>query len=211
MSLHHSSRRLAVVAIVGLVGLSGCAKAAEKLAEKAAEEAIESESGENVDVDLGGDGGVSVESEDGSFSVNEDGEFVVEDNNGSVVASGESNGDGDLVIEGSNGESIVSGKGIPAGWPSDVPVPTFASPDNVLSVDSGDGTFLNVSGPVDGDAIDVLSAYTEQLEAAGWKKETSVDSGTSVFAMHTKGDHQISTTADTASGLTTFSVTYTTS
>jgi hypothetical protein len=202
MSLHHSSRRLAVVAVVGLVGLSGCAKAAEKLAEKAAEKAIESETS------LNDDGGVSVESEDGSLTVGEDGQIVVEDNNGSVVLTGESNGDGDVVIEGSDGQSIISSSGIPAGWPSDVPVPNFDKPDEVAAIDAGSGKFFSVAGTVDGDPREAMAKYVKELEAAGWKQETSIDSETGVFAVHTKDDRQISTSADNSSGSTTLSISY---
>ncbi len=111
-----------------------------------------------------------------------------------ITSSGADNADVDVSEEGISisGEdddgtfSMTAGTKakIPEGFPSDVYVYDGAEVEMVMDNPAGFTISLRCDDPVG----DVVETYRKQLSAAGWKKQTYMDTGDSQMLIYGKGD-----------------------
>ena len=156
--------RLALVVAGGAtVMLSACGDSAET----GIEQLIEQQSGGNVDIDSD-DGSFSIQTEDGSMTVDENGNFVVTDADGSVITGNADSESGEFNIESEDGSfSSGSTSELPEDWPADVPTPDGMTITTASSMESTDGSAIQLSGTTD-DPASFVADYTAQLETAGF-------------------------------------------
>ena len=153
----HVRRLIGVLGLVSILAVgSACGKIAEKasnkVAEKATEKAIEQGSGAKVDIDPK-TGKVKVKAKDGSGSFETDGE-------------------GNVKVTGKDGDSTYSaGKGakIPAGWPSNVKLPSGLKVISSSTSKVEGGSQLMVTGTLKGDAEKIFDTMLASLKGAGFE------------------------------------------
>ncbi len=152
--------------------VSVLASGAVSAAESGIESLIESQGGGDVDLDLDGDGGFSVQTEEGGMSIDEDGNFVITDENGSVVTGNADAESGEFNVETDDGSfSSGSTNEIPDNWPSEVPQPDGLTIVNATSLETSDGTSIQVTGAAS-DIAGFVDGYASQLQAAGFTSGT---------------------------------------
>jgi hypothetical protein len=164
----HLTGALVTALVVSAAALSACGKAAETGLEKI----VEQQGGANVDIDTG-NGGISIQTEDGSMTIDENGNFVVTDENGETV-TGNADADGESFNVESEDGSFSSGmtSELPDDWPSEVPTPDGLSITSATSMDSADGSAIQLSGTTD-DAASFVADYAAQLTSAGFTTEAA--------------------------------------
>jgi hypothetical protein len=159
-----SVTRFALVAAAGAtVALSACSDSAET----GIEQLIEQQGGGNVDIDSD-DGSFSIQTEDGSMTVDDEGNFVVTDGDGSMITGNADSESGEFNIESEDGSfSSGSTSELPEDWPADVPTPDGMTITTASSMDSTDGSAIQLSGTTD-DPASFVADYTSQLENSGF-------------------------------------------
>jgi hypothetical protein len=152
-------RRLTTLglALLLVIPLTGCAKAAQTVAEKAAENAIEQQSGGNADVDISNDGGtVQVQTDQGSatFGGGEIPDSIDVDlpSGGNVVSSIEADSGASVMVEypDANFDDIVATL---QSW-------VDAQPDDYTAFTSSGGGIQNQAWGSDTTAISVQTCTT---------------------------------------------------
>ncbi len=142
-------------------------------AETGIEQLIESQGGGDVDLDLDGDGGFSVQTEEGGMTIDEDGNFVITDADGSVVTGDVDSESGEFNVETEDGNfSSGATSELPDNWPGDVPRPDGLDIINATSLETTDGTSIQVTGNA-GNVADFVDGYVSQLQAAGFASDAS--------------------------------------
>jgi hypothetical protein len=158
--------------MLGLAGFALTFTACDSATETGLEKLIESQGGGNVDLDLNGDGGFSVQTEEGGMSIDENGNFVVTDGSGSVVTGNADTETGEFNVETEDGSfSSGSTTEIPDNWPSNVPRPDALAIINATSMETPDGTSIQVTGNI-GDPAPFVDDYASRLQAAGFTTES---------------------------------------
>ncbi len=170
------------------------------------EEFIEEQSGVDIQV---GDDGFSFESEDGSFSIDEDGNFTVTDDQGNET-TGDVGADGDgFSVESDDGSmNVATTDELPDDWPGDVPTPDGLDIESVASIDADGSVSFTVMGSVDGDHVAWIEDYGAQLEAAGFERNTFIETGDDVSGFYQRDPYDLYVNS-ASFGSTTISVTLT--
>ena len=143
--------------------LSACSDSAET----GIEQLIEQQSGGDVNIDSD-DGSFSIQTEDGSMTVDENGNFVITDENGETITGNADGEDGSFAVESEDGSfSSGSTSELPEDWPADVPTPDGMTITTASSMESTDGSAIQLSGTTD-DPAPFVAEYTAQLESSGF-------------------------------------------
>lgn len=161
-----TTERLAVA--IGAAGFAIAFTACDNASESGIERLIESQGGGDVDLDLDGDGGFSVQTEEGGMSIDEDGNFVITDADGSVMTGNADAESGEFTIESEEG-SFTSGSTseLPEDWPSVIPTPDGMTITTASSMETTDGTAIQLYGSSD-DPASFVADYTARLESSGF-------------------------------------------
>lgn len=169
-------RRLAVLALVPVVAFgAGCSKASDKASDKLTEKILEQNGAGDVKVDSK-DGKVKIQTKDGTYSADGEGNFTVEGKDGKVMA----------------------GKGLPDGWPKDIPLP--GSAEVVFGVANPDGFSVSIKSS---DSVDDLFAKFKST-LKGWDMEDEMTSSASELTTHSakfvNGNRSLSVTLTNTDG-----------
>ena len=157
------TRYALAVAAGATVMLTSCSDSAET----GIEQLIEQQSGGDVDINSD-DGSFSIQTEDGSMTVDENGNFVVTDADGSVITGNADSESGEFNIESEDGSfSSGSTSELPEDWPADVPTPDGMTITTASSMESTDGSAIQLSGTTD-DPASFVADYTARLDSNGF-------------------------------------------
>jgi hypothetical protein len=186
-----TARLLSISAAASALLLAGCGAAADKVAEKATEKALESAAGGNVDIDTDGDGSFRMETDEGVFEMDGQGNLRVDTEDGSMTtASGE----------------------MPAGWPSDIPVPRDLEVLSGTSMDSADEKLVVVTGTTSRGAKELLDEMKAALSSwtISGETTTTTDGATFTSAQFELGDRRLMFQANDIDGETTLNLSHAT-